>query len=180
VRQTITLGWEAEGSSFGGFVQTIDADREIVSPCDLDGEEMVRDELDASESRNYEQRVLEAVRLGVSRPQQNVLAQLEAIELAGSRPDSLIVISYRNRSSSVERYPRLLASGTLREVAPIWEWADATEDGVPDYLHSPLYVAYLVWNAFEAAELTLVDDDLRPLRRAPAASPRLYLLPPRR
>jgi hypothetical protein len=132
---------------------------------------LVPQELSETDSREYEQRTvayLREVLMGGS-----ALVTLDAIELVGSRPDTLVVFRYHYRPEFVGRHPGLVA-GPQAEIARLWDFAIDRDDPYSQGLmDEPTVLAAAIGSAFDAAELPLANPDtLRIIGSPPKVYPR--------
>ena len=142
--------------------------------ADLDA--LVPRDLDRADSRAYEKHTVRELRRVLSGLDEDTLVAVDAVDLVGSRPDTLVVFRYHHRPQYVGRQPGLVA-GQRAEIARFWEFAMEPYDALPGWLDSPRTLAACIGNAFEAAELTLADPHtLAAIGRPPRVFPRLYTL----
>jgi hypothetical protein len=142
-----------------------------------DPDAVVTQDLDEADSRAYEEHTVRALRevlLGLDAG----LVTVDAVDLVGSRPDTLVVFRYHHRPQYVGQHPGLVA-GPCAEIARLWEYAIDDEDP-QRRMEGPRMLAGTIGMAFEASELTLVEPDtLAAIGRPPAVFPRLYTWAPR-
>ncbi len=137
-----------------------------------DPDALVPQELNAADSRTYEERTVEALRQAMT-PATSGLIAIDAIELVGSRPDTLVVLRYHHRPEFVGRHPALV-TGPRAEIARLWDYAIDSDDAPSQKLMDvPAVLAAAIGSAFTASELTLVDPDtLVPIGAPPNVYPR--------
>jgi hypothetical protein len=134
---------------------------------------LVPQELDAHESRAYEERTAAALREHFIGSTAGPVI-VDEIELVGARPETLVVFRYHHHPSYVERHPDL-DEGSRAETARLWEFAIDPEDQYSgDMMDPPPRLAAVIGSAFDAAELPLVDPvTLTPVGRPPNLFPRV-------
>jgi hypothetical protein len=137
---------------------------------------LVPQKLDETASRRYEELTVESLRHAML-PDRGGLVVVDAIELVGSRPDTLVVFRYHHRDKYVGRAPGLDA-GPRAEVMSLWDYAIDDDPWSRGMMDGPAVLAAAIGSAFEAAELTLVDPNtLHPIGSPPKVFPRLYVIP---
>jgi hypothetical protein len=145
-----------------------------------DPEQPVPIELSDEDSQEFERRVV-----GVLRDEmiggQGGLVEIEAIELQGSRPDTLVVFRYQYRPQYIRRHPGVVA-GPQAEIARFWDFAaDPDDQWSRGLMNPPGVVAAAIGSSFDAAWLPLVDPEtLVAMGSAPNIFPRRYDLEPPR
>lgn len=143
-----------------------------------DSDALVPQNLSDADSRVYEERTLEALRVAMIPSPDDALVIMDTIELVGSRPDTLVVFRYHHNPRYVGRSPGLEA-GPRAELAGLWEHALDRDPYVPGLMESPGVLASAIGSAFDAAELDVVDPEtLRRIGPAPKVYPRRYYRPP--
>lgn len=98
----------------------------------------------------------------------------DEIELVGPRPDTLVVFRYHHHPAYVGRDAELVA-GPRAEAARLWNFAIDPDDLYSgEMMDPPAILAASIANAFDAAELPLVDPaTLTPAATAPKVFPRV-------
>jgi hypothetical protein len=105
-----------------------------------DPDALVPQDLNEADSRIYEEhtvRELRRVMLGLD----GRLAAVDAVDLVGSRPGTLVVFRYHYRPQHVGRHPALVA-GQRAEIAHFWEFAIDPDDS-QRWMESPRALAAL-------------------------------------
>ena len=123
--------------------------------------------LDPQESRAYEERTVDAVSehmIGMTAG----LVIVDEIQLVGSRPETPVVFRYHHHPTYVGRHADLVV-GPRAEAARLWEFAiDPDDQYSRGMMATPPVLASAIANAFDAAELPLVD----PVTLASVGEPR--------
>ena len=138
-----------------------------------DPQGLVPQELDAQESRAYEERTVEALRERMIGSTAGPVI-IDEIELVGFRPDTLVIFRYHHHPSYVGRDAALVA-GPCAEAAKLWEFAvDPGDRYSGGKMEAPPVLAASIGSAFEGAELPLVDPvTLIPFGSPPKVFPRV-------
>ena len=134
---------------------------------------LIPQDLDAQESRAYEERTADALREHLIGSTAGPVI-VDEIELVGARPETLVLFRYHHHPSYVERHADLV-EGPRAEAARLWEFAIDPEDQYSGgMLDPPPRLAAAIGSAFDAAELPLVDPvTLTPVGRPPNVFPRV-------
>lgn len=137
-----------------------------------DPSRLVRQDLSADNARAYEERTVAELRQAMM-GQRHGLVVIDAIELAGTRPDTLVVFRYHHRGQY--RGDPSFAEGPQAEIATLWEFAiDPDDQYTQGMMDSPGVLAAAIGSAFEAAELSLADPQtLSPIGSPSRVFPRL-------
>lgn len=138
-----------------------------------DPQGLVPHELDAQDSRAYEERTVEALRERMIGSTAGPVI-IDEIELVGFRPDTLVIFRYHHHPSYVGRDAALVA-GPCAEAAKLWEFAvDPGDRYSGGKMEAPPVLAASIGSAFEGAELPLVDPvTLIPVGSPPKVFPRV-------
>jgi hypothetical protein len=132
---------------------------------------LVPQELDDQESRRYEERTAAFLREHMMAANAG-LVEMDAIELVGSRPETLVVFRYHHRARYVDQHPSVVA-GPRAKVAKLWDFAIDEESDPTGMMYAPPVLAAAIGSAFDAAELPLVDPQtLQSIGDAPKIFPR--------
>jgi hypothetical protein len=129
-------------------------------------------DLDQAQSRKYEERIVRFLHEHMMSANAG-LVEMDAIELVGSRPETMVVFRYHHRPAYIGQDPAVV-SGSRAEAAKLWEFAIDDESYSGGMMNTPPVVATEIGSAFDAAELPLIDPDtLTPIGSPPKVFPRL-------
>jgi hypothetical protein len=134
---------------------------------------LVPQSLDAQDSRAYEEHTVDALRSHMMGSATGLVV-MDAIELVGSRPETLVVFRYHHNPDHVARNADVMA-GARAEAASLWDFAIDPDDAYSvGTMHTPPVLAGAIGSAFDAGELPPVDPaTLKPIGRPPKVFPRL-------
>jgi hypothetical protein len=134
----------------------------------------VPQDLSREDAREYERRVVSELRREMIGGQAGLI-EIDAVELLGARPDTVVLFRYHHRPQYLVRDPVLVA-GPRAELARLWEFAiDEDDQRSNGFMDGPGVLAAAIGSSFDAAELPVVDpetfapDRPRPERLSPAA-----------
>lgn len=129
---------------------------------------LVPQDLDEAMSRRYEELTVEELRSALLVETEGPVI-FDAIDVVGSRPDTLVVFRYHHRPEYIGK-AQGLDPGPRAEIARLWDYA--IEEG-ERWMDGPSVLAAAIGSDFDAARLTLADpDDLTPGGSPPRVFPR--------
>ncbi|MGH2895838.1 MAG: hypothetical protein ACRDPM_21575 [Solirubrobacteraceae bacterium] len=143
-------------------------------PPDFDDPDaLIPQGLGVKDSRTYEERTVDALREHLIGSAAGPVV-VDAIDLVGSRPGTLVVFRYHHNPSYLVQHADL-APGPCAEAASLWEFAiDPDDPYSAGMMGPPGALAAAIGSAFDAAELPLVDPvTLAPVGTPPPVFPRV-------